>query len=167
MGVQWATKTNRLPDMLQAAKNLNGRTVSWGVPGGTKAGFLYGIHEYGCVIPVTPKMRAYLHYQGVHLKADTTMIVIPERSFLRAGYDENRDDVLDSVSSILAKVLLGDMGVFELLEATGTQLRDAIKEYARDLDSPPNAALTVLWKGKNDPLIDSGSMVDSLRWEWT
>lgn len=41
------------------------------------------VHEYGCTIKVTPKMRAYLHYQGVHLKASTQMIYIPARPFLR------------------------------------------------------------------------------------
>ena len=41
------------------------------------------VHEYGCTIRVTPKMRAYLHYQGVHLKPSTQMIYIPARPFLR------------------------------------------------------------------------------------
>ena len=41
------------------------------------------VHEYGCTIKVTPKMRAYLHHQGVHLKASTQMIYIPARPFLR------------------------------------------------------------------------------------
>ncbi|MBQ8475796.1 hypothetical protein IJ531_01925, partial [bacterium] len=44
---------------------------------------LGAIHEFGATINVTPKMRAFLHYIGVHLKADTTQITIPERSFLR------------------------------------------------------------------------------------
>ena len=41
------------------------------------------VHEFGCTIEVTPKMRAYLHYQGIHLKPDTTHIHIPARPFLR------------------------------------------------------------------------------------
>ena len=41
------------------------------------------VHEFGCTIQVTPKMRAYLHHQGVHLKASTQYIVIPPRPFLR------------------------------------------------------------------------------------
>ena len=41
------------------------------------------VHEFGCTICVTPKMRAYLHYQGVHLKASTRYIHIPARPFLR------------------------------------------------------------------------------------
>lgn len=44
---------------------------------------LGAIHEFGATINVTPKMRAYLHHIGIHLKADTNTIVIPTRSFLR------------------------------------------------------------------------------------
>lgn len=44
---------------------------------------LGAIHEFGATIQVTDKMRAYLHHIGVHLKADTTTITIPARSFLR------------------------------------------------------------------------------------
>ena len=41
------------------------------------------VHEFGCTIQVTPKMRAYFHYQGIHLKSSTQFIVIPPRPFLR------------------------------------------------------------------------------------
>ena len=44
---------------------------------------LGAVHEFGATINVTPKMRAFLHHIGVHLKKDTTRIVIPTRSFLR------------------------------------------------------------------------------------
>jgi len=41
------------------------------------------VHEFGCTVPVTPKMRAYLHHEGIHLKASTQYINIPPRPFLR------------------------------------------------------------------------------------
>lgn len=44
---------------------------------------LGAIHEFGATINVTEKMRGYLHKIGIHLKKDTTSIVIPTRSFLR------------------------------------------------------------------------------------
>ena len=47
------------------------------------------VHEFGCTIKVTPKMRAYLHYQGVHLKPSTQMIYIPARPFLRPVLDSS------------------------------------------------------------------------------
>ena len=47
---------------------------------------LGAIHEFGADINVTEKMRAFLHYIGVHLKKSTTVISIPARSFLRATF---------------------------------------------------------------------------------
>lgn len=44
---------------------------------------LGAVHEFGATINVTPKMRAYLHHIGIHLKKETTSIIIPTRSFLR------------------------------------------------------------------------------------
>lgn len=44
---------------------------------------LGAIHEFGCTIAVTPKMRAFLHSIDIHLRPETTTIVIPTRSFLR------------------------------------------------------------------------------------
>lgn len=46
---------------------------------------LGAVHEFGARIKVTPKMRGFLGYLGIHLKKETTEIVIPIRSFLRAA----------------------------------------------------------------------------------
>lgn len=41
------------------------------------------VHEFGCTIPVTRKMRAYFRHQGINFKASTQYIHIPARPFLR------------------------------------------------------------------------------------
>ena len=46
---------------------------------------LAAVHEFGCTITVTEKMRNYLHSQGLHLRKDTMTVVIPTRSMLRAS----------------------------------------------------------------------------------
>lgn len=48
-------------------------------------------HELGAKIKVTPKMRAYLHSIGIHLKPSTTHITIPKRAFLEPAARENMD----------------------------------------------------------------------------
>lgn len=40
---------------------------------------LLSIHENGAIIKVTPRMRSFLHYIGIHLKQDTKLIRIPPR----------------------------------------------------------------------------------------
>lgn len=48
-------------------------------PSGIPLEKLARIQEYGAKIEVTPKMRAYLHWRGLHLKEETKYITIPPR----------------------------------------------------------------------------------------
>ena len=61
---------------------IDSNNVFIGVKQGKEAN-IAAVHEFGCTIRVTPKMRAYLHYQDIHLKASTQYIHIPARPFLR------------------------------------------------------------------------------------
>jgi len=46
--------------------------------------------EEGTRIKVTPKMRAYLHARGFHLKPTTTELFIPGRPFVKPSYRDFR-----------------------------------------------------------------------------
>lgn len=163
MGIKYKTIKDEFPEMIKRMESLNGRKVEVGVLEGENA-WLASIHEYGCNIPVTPKMRAFLHYHGLHLSKDTKVIRIPERSFLRTGYDENVDDVTKRAGMLIAQVLDGSISDDELLNEVGRTLSTKIKEYAVDLSSPPNSSYTVEQKGSSNPLVDSGSMIEGITW---
>lgn len=162
MGVKWKTKKNDFPKMQASVEGLNGKKVSVGVLGGGENAWLAGIHEYGCQIEVTDKMRAYLHRMGLHLKATTTHITIPERAFLRNGYDENKDEVIAKAEAVLGDVIGGTMTPTQLFELVGLLLKSKIQDYARDLDSPPNHPYTVENKGSSNPLVSSGDMIGAI-----
>jgi len=49
-----------------------------------------GPHEFGGSITVTPKMRAFLHFKGVHLRKSTTRIRIPARPWFEPVVDKER-----------------------------------------------------------------------------
>lgn len=164
MGCKVKTKKDLTDKLRKIARNLDGTNVNVGVLTGEHQ-WLAGIHEYGCKIPVTPKMRAYLHHIGVHLKSSTTQIVIPERSFLRAGYDQCRKDVLRKAERLLPDVLDGTMSVEKYFETVGTQLREYIKEYAIELSDPPKQEWPTRDPGKTNPLVMSGDMVDGIEYE--
>ena len=164
MAFKMKNKLDLTGKMEASAKVLDGTKVQVGVLTGEHQ-WLAAIHEYGCKIPVTPAMRAYLHSIGVHLRKSTTEIVIPERSFLRAGYDQNKDDVIRQAEKVLPDVLIGTMSEDEYFELVGTTLRDAIKEYAVDLSSPPKKPWPTRDPGKNNPLIESGDMVNGIEYE--
>ncbi len=150
--------------MAKNAAGLKGKKINVGVPDGEQS-YIAKIHEYGVRIPVTDKMRAYLAARGLPLKKTTTEIVIPERSFLRSGYDENKDAVFKKASFLLGDVLDGTMKPEELCEIVGDVLASKIREYATALDSPPNHPFTAAEKGSSNPLSDTGQMIGSITYE--
>lgn len=161
MAVKWKTKKNKFPEMERAAAELNGRRVNVGVYG--EHAWLAGIHEYGCKIKVTDKMRAYLHSQGLHLKASTEYITIPERAFLRNGFDQGKDEVVKNAEAVLCDVLSGHMTVDMFLHGiVGLPLESKIKDYAIDLTDPPNHPFTAGKKKSSNPLVDTGGMIGSI-----
>lgn len=164
MGVKHKTVKNEFPEMKRRIDDINGSAIEVGVIRGEHA-WLAPIHEYGLDIQVTPKMRAYLHSQGLHLKDSTTHIHIPERSFLRTGYDENRDTVLKHAQLMMADVTSGKMSADTLCKEVGTDLVERIKDYAEDLKNPPNHPFTKEQKGSSNPLADTGEMISyGLHW---
>lgn len=164
MAVKYKTVKNKLPQIEKSLKGMMDKTVIVGSLQGSNQ-WLAGIHEYGCNIPVTPKMRAFLHRQGLHLKDSTTHIKIPERSFLRTGHDENVERVLTQTGRAIGQVIAGKMSVDDMLDLYGQQMATAIKTYMRDLSKPPLHPYTVEQKGSSNPLIDTGSLIESIIWE--
>ena len=163
MAVKHKTIKNDFPDMQKQIDLMNGTAVEVGVLKGEHK-WLAGIHEYGCNIKVTPKMRRFLAGKGLHLKKSTTHIRIPERSFLRTGYEKNRDTVIQRASKLMADVTSGKMTARGCYQAVGMDLSSKIKDYAQSLDSPPNHPFTADQKGSSNPLADTGDMIGGITW---
>ena len=161
MGVKWKTKSNKLPKISRTLKTLGEKTIEVGAIQGESA-WLAAIHEYGCEITVTPKMRAFLHYQGLHLKESTKVIKIPERSFLRKAHDEKGEQVLKQCERALGLVASGQMSFEQYLDMVGRDYVTMIKEFIVELDSPPNHPYTVEQKGSSNPLVSTGGLVESI-----
>lgn len=58
------------------------------------------VQDRGAVIPVTDKMRGFLSVHGLHLRADTTHIVIPGRHFWRNALRTARRKAKDKLKKI-------------------------------------------------------------------
>lgn len=161
--VKYTTKKDGFKSMVKRLEKINGSAVEAGVLKGEHK-WLAAIHEYGLDIAVTPAMRAFLHRNGLHLKASTTHIHIPERSFLRTGYDMNKDGVMKKALEMLADVAEGRMSESALYEGVGMELASAIKDYAVELSTPANHPFTVNRKGSSNPLVDTGDMIEGITW---
>lgn len=159
--MRYKTTINKLPKITQSVKALSGKKIEIGAIQGEHA-WLAAIHEYGCDITVTPKMRAFLHRQGLHLKDSTKVIKIPERSFLRKSHDEKGEAVLKQSERALGLVTSGDMSLEQYLDMVGRNYVSMIKDYIVELDSPPNHPYTVEQKGSSNPLVSTGNLVESI-----
>lgn len=164
MGVKYKVDSNFIPEIKANMKSMKARTVTIGALEGESA-WLAGIHEYGCTIRVTPKMRAYLHGQGLHLKDSTTVIKIPERSFLRSTFDSENDRIMKQTERAIGQVVSGAMSVDDMLDLCGQQFATAIKGKIVEISSPPNHPYTVEQKGSSNPLVDTGGLVESITWK--
>lgn len=166
MDVKIKTIRNRFPQLQATLKLMNGRNVSVGAIGKNgEMAWLAGIHEYGLHIKVTDKMRAYLHRQGLHLKKSTTEIIIPERSFLRTGFDECEDQVLQTIDLTLGHCLGGQISQEEFFRNIGLLLMSGVKDRIQSMQNPSNHPFTVAQKGSSAPLRDTGNLIGAINYE--
>lgn len=160
---------NRVPQALARIGEINAKKVEVGYFGAHYSGGkitntgLAAVHEYGANIAVTPKQRAYLAAAlGVYLKASTTHIRIPERSFLRTGSQQAIPTVVAKAKQFVPLAIAGNVDVDLLYEMLGLEMKGEIQEYAIDLSSPPNSSLTIAQKGSSNPLVDTGGMIAAM-----
>lgn len=163
MGVKIKTKSDQFDRMRRTAEGLKGMKIQCGVLG--EQAWLAGIHEYGCNIRVTDKMRAYLRYHGLHLKQSTKEIRIPERSFLRTGFDKSEKEIMEKIEKLMPDVLAGNLSESQFSKTIGLLMKSRIQNHARDLRIPKNHPFTVDRKRSGNPLVDSGDMIGAIDYE--
>ena len=166
--VKITTNLKKLEKAAATLDALNGRKVHIGIPTGSKEAQIAAIHEWGLSIAVTDAMRGWFRKQGHPLKPTTTQIVIPERSFFRAGMDAEGKRVIKNYSKLIPEVISGRLSADDFLNALGREVATAIKEYATNLSSPPNSGFTIERKGSSNPLVggsDNGGMIGAINYE--
>lgn len=87
---------------------------------------------------------------------------IPPRPFLRQAVSENTKKWRDLVVNDLKKVSEGDLSLEQALNRLGVVASGDVKETIADFSNPPNAPSTIKKKGFNDPLVDTGLMMNSV-----
>lgn len=86
---------------------------------------------------------------------------IPARPWLIPGVEASTPDVIDTIASGIEKGLPTD----QIMEQVGAIAAGATQQYVIDLREPPNAKSTIDKKGSDNPLIDTGSMLQSITWK--
>lgn len=89
---------------------------------------------------------------------------IPERSFIRAGFDTNRAALKEAMRRSFDRVIRGEATGDEQLRRFGEFAQALIQGYLIDLNQPANAPLTRFVKQSNNPLVDTGRLHASIRY---
>lgn len=160
---------NGVPALLDRLRELESYQVAVGIlsKSGGEMLMIANVHEFGCSIPVTDKMRGFLAYEyGVHLKRDTKVIKIPERSFVRSSYDNKKGEIGDKGEDLIRQVIDGALSARAFYEFLGQTCADTIRDYmVNEVDSPPNSEMTIKAKWSSNPLVDHGQLASAITYE--
>lgn len=83
---------------------------------------------------------------------------VPERSWLRAWFEENHKRVVEDLRTGLVQVVAGRMTVDQLGEVLGVRYVGDIQARISNGIPPPLADSTIARKGSSVPLIDTGQL---------
>lgn len=156
---------NRIPELKQQIKSLTGKKIQVGVFGDKEAdlAMIAGVNEFGADIKVTDKMRAYLHYIGIHLKKTTTVIKIPERAFLRITMDKK--ETIAKAEKFAERIFDRNQDPNQILDAMGASLVSSIQETIESNLQPGNSDITVQRKGSAKTLQDTGRLKQGITYK--
>ena len=87
---------------------------------------------------------------------------IPERSFIRAGYDTEKKNIINDAEKLTRKVVAMEIKPSTAANLLGDATKGRIQEFAIDLRDPPNAQSTIDAKGSSNPLVDTGQMIGAI-----
>lgn len=92
-------------------------------------------------------------------------VTIPERSFLRAGYDGNKDLLAMACENAVRRLILGELTVEQACHNIGTAAVAMIKKYMRTVQPAKGSITLASAPGKTTPLVQTGRLRDSITYE--
>lgn len=123
------------------------------------------VNEYGAHIkPVKGPYLAVPNKKtgGIYLLKEVT---IPPRPFMVPALDANINDYVQQIKRDLNLIMWRRLTAKELYKRLGRSIKAHIQHNIQVRNDPKNAPLTVENKGKNDPLVDTGSLLRSISWK--
>lgn len=132
--------TNNIPRLLRTLRKLDRKDIQVGVhEGDSEISMIAEVHEYG-----------------------EPILNIPERSFVRSGFDEHVNGIEQKIANMMPDVMDNSMDPDMFLDTIGKEFASLIKKKLINLQDPPNSEKTIKIKGSSNPLIDTGRLRDSI-----
>jgi len=117
--------------------------------------------------------------EGVHKNSNGATVVevgtyneygterIPERSFLRSTVNRNLPVYKGKMKDAYLGAIRGTgMNLRAAMSFIGGDVSDDVRKTIIEFTDPPNAPSTIKAKGRDDPLVDTGQMRDSIKWKY-
>lgn len=154
--------------LLKVLEELSSTGVRIGILSSAKGEIkmIANVNEYGVEIPITDRMRGFfLNEYDVWLPKDKEVIKIPERSFIRSSFDENKNK-FSRFDDYLTAVLDMKISVRQFYKIIGEACVNTIKDYIKHGDFVENSGFTLEQKKpKTSPLINTGRLINSIDYE--
>jgi len=90
---------------------------------------------------------------------------IPSRPFIRSWVDNHKEQIDKMLTSAFNRVLSGKWTAEEAMKRIGEFAQAGIKKNIIDGKFEPNSPKTIAKKGSSKPLIDTGTLRNSIRYE--
>jgi hypothetical protein len=90
---------------------------------------------------------------------------IPPRPFLRGFADGKREQIAKTLEKLGALVSGGKLKAETAMARLGEYGQSGVKSYIRNGEFTPNADSTIARKGSSKPLIDNGTLRNSIRYQ--
>ena len=158
-------KFNRIPDLVRELQYLASHQVEIGIfadasrDGAVPMLVIAAANEFGAKIP-----KRQARFEDLDDENPEGWVIIPERSYLRAWFDENVDALQATMERLIGQVVEGKISGRAALETIGGYVVTHVQAYMVDLKTPPNAPSTIARKGSSNPLIDTGQLKDAITW---
>lgn len=94
-------------------------------------------------------------------------VTIPERSFIRASYDGNKDLLAKACENAVRRVILGELTAEQACHNIGTAAVAMVKRYMRTIQPPKSDLTLASAPGKTTTLVQTGRLRDSITYEVT
>lgn len=114
---------------------------------------------------ITMLELAKVHEFGATIQQENRTIKIPERSFIRTGYDENKKDILKDANKLVDDIIAQKTTAKPAMEALGQVIVTKLQKHLTNLKEPPNAPSTIKQKGSSNPLIDESHLRQAITYK--
>lgn len=133
------------------------------------------VHEYGCTIKMTDKMRRYLGAMGLFDSDEgytpssghqAGYINIPERSFIRASYDAGKQGIDGVARMAVDRIIKGEWTANQAAENIGLFCVQMTQGFINEGNvKPPKGKFAQSQSSQYTTLYDSGRLVGSISFE--